>query len=113
MIGTICDIRTISILWFAGASAPAGLLNLIPRDLPRYGMAPEWFRANRPLVLIITGITIAVMIVFKANVDAQGGAYATGVLVLLSSAALAVAITAWRKSHHWALFIAITIAFAY
>ena len=35
------------------------------------------------------------------SVDAQGGAYATGVLVLMSSAALAVAITAWRQSHRW------------
>ena len=113
VFGTIYDVSTISILWFAGASALAGLLNLIPRYLPRYGMAPEWARANRPLVLIITGITIAVTIIFKANVDAQGGAYATGVLVLMSSAALAVAITAWRQSHRWAVFFAITIVFAY
>jgi hypothetical protein len=113
VFGTIYDVSTISILWFAGASALAGLLNLIPRYLPRYGMAPEWARANRPLVLIITGITVAVTIIFKANVDAQGGAYATGVLVLMSSAALAVAITAWRQSHRWAVFFAITIVFAY
>ncbi len=111
--GTLYDVSTISILWFAGASALAGLLNLVPRYLPRYGMAPEWARANRPLVVIITGITIAVTIVFNASVDAQGGAYATGVLVLMSSAALAVAITAWRQSHRSAVFIAITIVFAY
>jgi hypothetical protein len=113
VFGTIYDASTISILWFAGASALAGLLNLIPRYLPRYGMAPEWARANRPLVLIITGITIAVTIVFNANVDAQGGAYATGVLVLMSSAALAVAITAWRQSHRWAVYIGITVVFGY
>jgi hypothetical protein len=113
LFGTIYDVSTISILWFAGASAMAGLLNLIPRYLPRYGMAPEWARANRPLVLIITGITIAVTIIFNASVDAQGGAYATGVLVLMSSAALAVAITAWRQSHRWAVFISITLVFAY
>ena len=111
--GTLYDVSTITILWFAGASALAGLLNLVPRYLPRYGMAPEWARANRPLVGIITGITFLVTIVFNASVDAQGGAYATGVLVLMSSAALAVAITAWRQSHRWAVFVGITIVFAY
>jgi hypothetical protein len=113
VFGTMYDVSTVAILWFAGASAMVGLLNLVPKYLPRYGMAPEWAKANRPLVLIFTGITFLVTIVFKADVTSQGGAYATGVLVLMGSAALAVTLYAYRAGKPWIGYLALTLVFTY
>ncbi len=97
VFGSVYDLSTILVLWFAGASAMAGLLHLVPRYLPRVGLAPEWVAYARPLVLVLFGFNVLITVLFRANVEAQGGAYATGVLVLMLSASVAAAISLWKE----------------
>src|SRR4030095_9212191 len=58
-------------------------------------------------------ITLLVTYIFNADVDAQGGAYATGVLVLMSYGAVAVATMSWRERRHAVPFTIIALVFVY
>ena len=75
----------------------AGLLNLVPRYLPRYGMAPRWAKAVRPLVLVFIGDRVPRHLVLRRGRRRAGRAYATGVLVLITSASVAVTLSARRR----------------
>jgi hypothetical protein len=91
----------------------AGLLNILPRYLPRFGMSPAWLELRRPLVLVLTGVCLLVNWVFDADVNKQGDAYATGVLVLMASGAFAVFLAEREKLLYRWLFFVILLVFMY
>src|SRR5215207_9462729 len=78
-------------------------------------MAPDWANATRPLVLVFTSLAFILTVLFRADVEAQAGAYATGVLVLITSAAVAVTLAARKAGQRWLTwaFAVIALVFAY
>lgn len=89
--GTWYDIITAVILCLAGVSVTVSLRDLVPGYLHRLGMELTWARKYGVFLLLCNAIILLATLVFKASVEAQEGAYATSVLVLLAGANLAAA----------------------
>ena len=108
---SIYDIWTILILWLAGASAMATAEPgpALPAEV-RHGAGVAHGPGQRPRALRHHRRLRH----SRASVEARSGAYATGVLALILSAALAVTLAPWRASGgRPAYFGAMTLVVAY
>ncbi len=90
--GTVYDIVTVLMLCLAGTSVMTALSVLLPVFLTRFGMEFRWTQRWGVLLILFAGINTLVTVWFKAKVDDQRGAYATGVLVLIACAAVVTAL---------------------
>jgi hypothetical protein len=95
--GSLYDLSTIVILCLAGASVAIGLRDFVPGYLHRLGMELDWAHRIGVILYIFNGINLVVTVIFRASVTAQRGAYATSVLVLVSSATVAAVLGSWRR----------------
>jgi len=102
----------------AGTSVAIGLRDFVPTYLHRLGMEFEWAHKMGATLHLFMLINLYVTLVYRASVTAQRGAYATSVLVLMTSAAAATVLDRWKArtgSWHrrlsWYYFL-VTLIFA-
>jgi hypothetical protein len=91
VFGSIYDVVTILLLTLAGTSVMTALSVLLPQFLLRFGMEMKWTQQWGVMLMLFGLVNLAVTLYFRADVEDQRGAYATGVLVLITSASIAAA----------------------
>src|SRR6266478_6685590 len=116
--GTLYDLSSVMILSLAGTSVAIGLRDFVPTYLHRLGMEFEWAHKMGATLHLFMLINLYVTLVYRASVTAQRGAYATSVLVLMTSAAAATVLDRWKartgpwyRRLSWYYFL-VTLVFA-
>ncbi len=95
--GSLYDLVTIVILCLAGTSVITGLTTLLPQFLLKFGMQFNWVHRWGVLFMAFALTNLVITLVFHADVNSQRGAYATGVLVLISNACVATVASRWPR----------------
>jgi hypothetical protein len=95
--GTAYDISTVAILALAGLSVGITLSAWVPPYLHRLGMEFDWSVKLGVLMYLLLAVKFAVVIYYKADLDAQRGAYLTSVLAVFAFAALTAVIDIRQK----------------
>ncbi|MGQ0636631.1 MAG: amino acid transporter [Planctomycetaceae bacterium] len=90
--GTLYDVSTVVILCLAGACVAIALRDFVPQYLQRLGMELDWAHRLGVKMRFFNLIVLAVVLAFRAKLEALQWVYVTSVLVLLSSASLAAAL---------------------
>jgi hypothetical protein len=115
--GTLYDLSSVLILSLAGTSVAIGLRDFVPAYLHRLGMEFEWAHKMGATLYLFMLVNLYVTLVYRASVTAQRAAYATSVLVLMTSAGVAVVIDRWkartgpwRRRLPW-FYLPVTLAF--
>jgi hypothetical protein len=111
IFGTLYDIVTVLILCLAGTSVITALAVLLPMFLLRFGMEFRWSNKWGVLLMLFAGINMFVTFLFKADVEDQRGAYATGVLVLIACASVVTVVEKKRGYDHQTGFWRFVAAF--
>jgi hypothetical protein len=120
LFGTAYDLGAVLLLCLAGTSVMTALAALLPQFLLRFGMELRASQRWGVLLMLFALVNLLVTLYFRADVSAQRGAYATGVLVLMSCAAIVTFLahasgrSRSRLAFPWALialvFVATTLA---
>ena len=117
--GATYDIATITVLTLAGITVMIGMRELIPPYLYRLGMDWKWSQRLGLLMYLFTFLKLAVAYFYSANMDAQRGAYLTGVLSIFTMASFTALIDVWKRRTGWwtvfrvsPLFLMAFLAFA-
>ena len=95
--GLLYDAGAVLILCMAGASATIAFRGMVPHFLARFGMELRWARKVGAVQHLFNGVILLVTVVFHASVTDQQWAYATSVLVLLTSASASALLDMGRR----------------
>jgi hypothetical protein len=103
LFGSAYDLCVVLLLCLAGTSVMTALAVLLPQFMLRFGMELRASQRWGVLLMLFALLNLLVTLYFRADVSAQRGAYATGVLVLMSCAAIVTFLAHGRLRSRFAM----------
>jgi hypothetical protein len=103
VFGTLYDLNTVVLLCLTGTGVITALAAILPQFLLRFGMELKWVHRWGVLFLGFASVNLLVTVWFDAKVSTQRGAYATGVMALITSTCMVTVLDRFRarKAGPW------------